>query len=51
MRRRFGVECTLAGLDLLQRIGWSVQGPFREAGERGEAKIAAWKDERWPVMK
>jgi transposase len=47
VRRRFGVEYTLAGLDLLlHRIGWSVQVPSRKATERDEAKIAAWKDEQ-----
>ena len=52
VRRRFGVEYTLAGLDLLlHRIGWSVQVPSRRATERDEAKIAAWKDEQWPVIK
>jgi len=52
VRRRFGVEYTLAGLDLLlHRIGWSVQVPVRKATERDEAKIAAWKDEQWPVIK
>ncbi|GAB2744571.1 hypothetical protein GCM10027072_45650 [Streptomyces bullii] len=52
VRRRFGVESTLAGLDLLlHRIGWSVQVPSRRATERHEAKIAAWKDEQWPVIK
>ncbi|WP_171134130.1 winged helix-turn-helix domain-containing protein [Streptomyces sp. Z423-1] len=52
VRRRFGVEYTLAGLDLLlHRIGWSVQVPSRKATERDEAKIAAWKDEQWPVTK
>ncbi len=50
--RRFGVEYTLAGLDLLlHRIGWSVQVPSRKATERDEAKIAAWKDEQWPLIK
>ncbi|MQY40007.1 hypothetical protein SRB17_80360 [Streptomyces sp. RB17] len=35
--RRFGVEYTLAGLDLLlHRIGWSVQVPSRKAIERDE---------------
>ncbi|MDQ1032923.1 transposase [Streptomyces umbrinus] len=30
VRHRFGVECALAGLDLLlHRIGWSVQIPSR----------------------
>ncbi|MFE6800163.1 winged helix-turn-helix domain-containing protein [Streptomyces sp. NPDC057681] len=52
VHRRFRVEYTLAGLDLLlHRIGWSVQVPSRKATERDEAKIAAWKDEQWPVIK
>ncbi|MFE4819290.1 winged helix-turn-helix domain-containing protein [Streptomyces sp. NPDC056704] len=52
VRRRFGAEYTVAGLDpLLHRIGWSVQVPSRKAAERNEAKIAAWKDEQWPVIK
>jgi transposase len=52
VRRRFGVEYTLAGLDLLlHRISWSVQIPARKATERDESKIAAWKDEQWPVIK
>ena len=50
--RRFGVEYTLAGMDvLLHRIGWSVQVPARRAAERDEAAIAAWKQETWPVVK
>jgi transposase len=52
VRRRFGVDYTLAGLDLLlHRIGWSVQIPARKATERDESKIAAWKEEQWPVIK
>ncbi len=52
VRRRFGVEYTLAGLDLLlHRIGWSVQVPTRKATEQDEERIAAWKDEQWPVIK
>lgn len=48
--RRFRVEYTLAGLDLLlDRIGCSVQVPARQATERDEAAIAAWK-EAWPVI-
>jgi len=51
-RRRFGVDYTLAGLDLLlHRIGWSVQVPARQAAERDEAAIAAWKEADWPVIK
>jgi transposase len=50
--RRFQVEYTLAGLDLLlHRIGWSVQVPAREAAERNEDQITAWRQETWPVIK
>jgi transposase len=52
VRRRFRVEYTLAGLDLLlHRLGWSVQVPARRAAERDEARIAAWREEAWPVVK
>ena len=52
VRRRFRVEYTLAGMDvLLHRIGWSVQVPARRAAERDEAAIAAWRQETWPVIK
>ena len=44
VRERFGVDYTLAGLDvLLHRIGWSVQVPARRAAERDEDAIAAWR--------
>jgi len=50
--QRFGAEYTLAGADLLlHRIGWSVQFPARRAAERDEARIAAWRQEVWPVVK
>jgi transposase len=50
--RRFGVEYTLAGADLLlHRIGWSVQFPARRAAERDEARIVTWRQEVWPVVK
>jgi transposase len=52
VRRRFGVDYTLAGLDLLlHRIGWSVQIPARQATERDEAQVTAWREETWPVIK
>jgi transposase len=52
VRRRFGVDYTLAGLDLLlHRIGWSVQVPARRAAERDEEQITVWKEETWPVIK
>ena len=50
--RRFGVEYTLAGMDvLLHRIGWSVQVPARRAAERDEEKVARWREGTWPVIK
>ena len=50
--RRFGVEYTLAGMDvLLHRLGWSVQVPARRAAERDEDTIARWREETWPVVK
>ena len=52
VRRRFSVDYTLAGMDLLlHRIGWSVQVPARQAAERDEARIARWKEVDWPVVK
>ena len=46
------VDYTLAGLDLLlHRIGWSVQVPARQAAERDEAAVTAWKEAAWPVIK
>jgi transposase len=52
VRRRFKVEYTLAGMDLLlHRIGWSVQVPARRAAERDEAAITVWREETWPVVK
>ena len=52
VRRRFKVSCTLAGLALLlHRIGWSVQVPARQAAERNEEQITAWKEATWPVIK
>jgi transposase len=50
--QRFGAEYTLAGADLLlHRIGWSVQVPARQAAERDEARIVAWREETWPVVR
>jgi hypothetical protein len=50
IRARFRVGYTLAGVDLLlHRIGWSVQVPARWAAEWDEARIAAWREETWPV--
>ena len=48
----FGVEYTVAGLDLLlHRMGWSVQVPARQAAERDEEQVIAWREESWPEIK
>ncbi len=36
---------------ILRRLGWSLQRPTRQARERDEAAIAAWKRRRWPQVK
>ena len=52
VRARFGVDYTLPGLDLLlHRLGWSVQVPARQAAERDEQQIAAWREATWPQIK
>src|SRR3954470_1493301 len=49
---RFGVDYTLPGLDLLlHRMGWSVQVPARQAAERDEEQISAWRQETWLEIK
>src|SRR5881396_77405 len=36
---------------ILRRLGWSLQRPTRQARERDEAAIAAWKRRRWLQVK
>jgi transposase len=36
---------------VLRGLGWSLQRPGRQARERDEAAIAAWKRTRWPQLK
>ena len=50
--RRFGVEYTLAGMDvLLHRIGWSVQVPARRAAGAGRGQDRQVAGDTWPVIK
>src|SRR6201987_5919722 len=50
--RLFHVGYTPEGVwKLLRRHGWSCQVPVRQAMERDEEAIAAWKAEVWPDIK
>jgi putative transposase len=52
IREMFAGSYTLRGVSyLLHRLGWSTQVPRHRAAERGEAKIAEWRDEVWPQVK
>jgi transposase len=52
VHERFGADYTLSGLDLLlHRLGWSVQVLSRQADERDEQQITAWREETWPQIK
>lgn len=50
--KRFGVTYDPSGVwHLLTRMGWSAQKPERQARERDEAAIAAWRKKDWPRIK
>jgi transposase len=50
LRREFGVSYHPAHLSrLLARWGQSVQKPQRQAVQRDEAAIAAWRQQQWPA--
>lgn len=52
IERQFGVHSHPAHVSRLVRaLGWSVQEPVRRATQRDEGAIAAWRQERWPVLK
>lgn len=50
IEKRFGVRYHPGHLWwLLRRMGWSCQKPARQAKERDEAAIRAWREKRWPA--
>ncbi len=52
IKREFGVAYHPDHIGrLLRAVGWSVQKPVERATQRDEAAIAAWREERWPVIK
>lgn len=49
---RFNVRFASSSMwSLLDRMGWSVQRPARQARQRNETDIATWKQKRWPALK
>ena len=50
--RLFHIGYTIEGVwKLLRRHGWSCQVPVRQAMERNDEAVAAWKAEVWPEIK
>lgn len=52
IKKLFGVSSSLKGISLLlHRMDYSPQVPVHRAAERGEAKIAEWREATWPQIK
>jgi transposase len=52
IEKHFGVRYDLSGIwHVLRRMGWSCQKPERQARERDEDAIAAWRKADWPRIK
>jgi len=51
IRTEFGVRYHPAQVSrLVRELGWSLQKPVRQATQRDEAAIQAWREERWPAL-
>jgi transposase len=52
IERTFGVRYHPDHVSRLLRAGgWSYQRPSTQATQRDEAKMAAWREQRWPAVK
>lgn len=52
IRQQFAVSLHPAHVSrLLKRLDWTPQAPCKRAAQRDEARIAAWRTERWPALK
>jgi transposase len=52
IRDEFGVSYEKSYVTrLLKRLHWTPQQPAQRASQRDEAKIAAWRGQRWPEIK
>ena len=49
VRRKFGVTYDQSGIwHVLRRLNWTQQKPERQARERDEQSIQAWRSREWP---
>lgn len=52
IQEEFGVLYSRAHVSrLLKALEWTPQRPVERASQRDEAAIAAWRAERWPLLK
>lgn len=52
IQEEFGVAYSRAHVSrLLKALKWTPQRPLERASQRDEAAIAAWRAERWPLLK
>lgn len=52
VQRKFGVTYDQSGIwHVLRRLNWTQQKPERQARERDEKAIRAWRSREWPRIK
>lgn len=52
VQRKFGVTYDQSGIwHVLRRLNWTQQKPERQARERDEEAIQAWRSREWPRIK
>jgi transposase len=52
VRRKFGVTYDQSGIwHVLRRLNWTQQKPERQARERDEKVVQAWRSREWPRIK
>lgn len=52
IQKRFQLQLSQSSVwRTLRHMGWSVQRPARQARERDERAVQAWKKKRWPQLK
>ena len=52
IKREFGLVYTPEHVgNLLKKMGWSRQKPFKRASQRNEEAIEQWRNEQWAELK